>query len=60
MKGKENLCERCGKNHGTDTLCSSCKEQLIGNYNGNVDWKTAYQIEMEEKEISKLNLDFDL
>lgn len=60
MKVKEILCERCGKNHSSDTLCNFCKEQLVSNYNGDIDWETAYQIEKEEKEISKLNLDFDL
>ncbi|NBC82589.1 MAG: hypothetical protein GVY19_04325 [Bacteroidetes bacterium] len=60
MKGKQILCERCGKKESTETLCPTCKDQLVNNYHGDIDWQTAYQIELEEKEIAKLNLDFDL
>ena len=42
---KQRLCKRCKKNLSTDKICTSCKVELINNYDSKLDWQTAFEIE---------------
>ena len=42
---KQRLCKRCKKNLSTDIICTSCKVELINNYDSKLDWQTAFEIE---------------
>lgn len=58
--GKMEKCKRCGKDFNTNSVCNDCKEDLVASFNGTVNWETAYQIELEQEEIGKLDLNLDL
>ena len=42
---KPKLCKRCKKNTAKDLICTSCKVELLNNYDSKIDWQTAYEIE---------------
>ncbi|MFP4060587.1 MAG: hypothetical protein ACLFUC_08915 [Bacteroidales bacterium] len=52
-------CPRCNKKLDSQTLCNNCKSELAHNYDHGLDWKTAWQIEIEAKELRKLNFNID-
>lgn len=51
-------CPRCCKSYTSGTICNFCKNELLLKYNHKIDWKTAYQIELELEESKKLNINF--
>lgn len=53
-------CARCLTKLSEEKICDPCKTELLQTYTGIDDWEIAYQIELDDAEISKLNLDFDL
>ena len=51
-------CPRCGKSYTSGEICNFCKNELLLRYNHNIDWKTAYEIELEMAASRKLDIKF--
>lgn len=51
-------CPRCNKSYTSGEICDFCKNDLILNYDHNVDWKTAYQIELDIDASQNIEIDF--
>jgi recombinational DNA repair protein RecR len=47
MKKTDNLkvCKRCNRRNTKETICQSCKTELLSNYEAASDWQIAYEIE---------------
>ena len=56
-KAEKVLCPRCKKNEAEDVICSSCKNELIANYEVSADWQTAYEIEKAQMIASKFKIE---
>ena len=53
------LCKRCYKNPATDTICPSCKNELLSIYENKLTWKTAFEVERISKKAMRFSGDQD-
>jgi hypothetical protein len=50
---KVKLCKRCNRRTTGDSICQSCKTELLSNFEATSDWHTAYQIERAQLAAAK-------
>jgi len=51
------LCKRCYKNPAVDSICPSCKNELIALYDNKLTWRTAYEVEKVSKKAMRYTRD---
>lgn len=57
---KQIKCIRCKRVIEVDKVCQSCKNDLLYYYEATRDWMLAYELESQERYMSKSRFDSDI
>ena len=58
-KVRTRTCKRCNKKLTEDIICASCKNELLSQYNSQISWKMAYEIEKVSRYVIRNTSQYD-